>query len=401
MTIYRVTSSAELASVVSSSGDTVLLESGREFAASSVPAGLLTPSGVTIGAFGTGDKPVISGGVIRADWVFDAGNNVYSRTAAGNTLGNVTEDGTPMKFVAWNTDIATTAASMVSGASIPYWSGSFTYNPATFTIYIRPSAGVAADHVYLVSESLYGFSSISGSGGFSINDIAFKIISRHAVLVQNRVGVSVSGCDFDVIGGNIITLHAGNGVEFAENCHGATVSDCAFADIFDTAATSQSYATNPSRITGHAYRNNTVRRFGMHGIEISAHTANQLVEGIEIDGFVAVDGGVGWSGDRNGAVVANVCTNTSNTRVNRSFARNVHSTNCRRLFASYQTGGLCGIEDSSGAATYGLAPSSNANGRIGQVDLWRNVTDNLGAPSGGVWAQASAPLSNNFRFTLC
>ncbi len=397
MTIYRASSNSDLAAITTSAGDTVLLESGREFAASSVPAGILTPSGVTVGAFGTGDKPIISGGVTRADWVFDAGNNVYSRTAAGNTLGNVTEDGTPMKFVAWNTDIATTAASMVSGSSIPYWSGSFTYNPATFTIYIRPSAGVAADHVYSVSESLYGFSSTSGSGGFSINDIAFKSISRHGVLIQNRVGVVVSGCNFVVIGGHIISLHAGNGIELAENCHGATVSGCSFVDIFDTAATSQAYATSPARITGHTYTDNIARRFGMHGIEISVHTANQLVEGIEIDGFVAADGGLGWSGDRSGSVVINICTNTSNTRINRSFARGVYSTNCRRLYLGYQTGGVCGIEDSSGTATYSLAPTSNANGRTGQVDLWRNVTDNLGAPSGGVWAQTTADLSNNFR----
>ncbi len=401
MTIHRVSNNTDLAAVTTAQGDTVLFLAGAQFSAASIPSGFLAPSSLTLGVYGSGDKPIISGGVARSDWVYDAGNNVYSRSAASNILGNVTEDGIPMKFVAWNTDIATTASSMVSGSNGIYWSGSFTYNPATFTIYIRPSSGVAAEHVYVTSESLYGLFTATAGTGTVIDGLSFKNISRHGVVLQNRKLISISDCDFVIIGGHYISIHVGNGIELAENCHDATVSGCSFIDIFDTAATSQAYATSAARITGHTYTNNTVRRFGMHGIEVSAHTANQLVEGIDVDGMTAIDGGVGWSGDRNGAVITNICTNTTNTRINKSFARNVRSTNCRRLYIGYQTGGLCGIEDSEGVGTYGVAPTSNANGRTGQVDLWRNVTDNLGAPSGGVWLQTSAPLSNNFRFTLC
>lgn len=401
MTTHLVSNNTELAAVATAQGDTVLFLAGTQFSATSIPSGFLAPSNLTLGVYGSGDKPIISGGVIRADWVYDAVNNVYSRSAVSNILGNVTEDGIPMKFVAWNTDIATTATSMVSGSNGIYWSGSFAYNPATFTIYIRPSSGVAADHVYVTSESLYGLFTATAGAGTTIDGLSFKNISRHGVLLQNRKSVSISECDFAIIGGHYISVHVGNGIELAENCHGATVSECSFVDIFDTAATSQAYATSAARITGHTYTNNTVRRFGMHGIEVSAHTANQLVEGIEVDGMTAVDGGVGWSGDRNGAVITNICTNTTNTRINKSFARNVQSTNCRQLSTGYQHGGVCGIEDSYGVGTYGAAPVSNANGRANTVDLWRNVTDNLGAPSGGAWQQITAPLSNNFRFNLC
>lgn len=397
MTVYRVSNNTDLAAVTTAQGDTVLFLAGTQFSAASIPSGFLAPSSLTLGVYGSGDKPIISGGVARSDWVYDAGNNVYSRIAASNILGNVTEDGIPMKFVAWNTDIATTASSMVSGSNGIYWSGSFAYNPATFTIYIRPSSGVAADHAYVTSESLYGLFTATSGTGTVIDGLSFKNISRHGIALQNRKSVSISGCDFAIMGGHYISVHVGNGIELAENCHGAAVSGCSFVDIFDTAATSQAYATSAARITGHTYTNNTVRRFGMHGIEVSAHTANQLVEGIEVDGMTAIDGGAGWSGDRNGAVITNICTNTTNTRINKSFARNVRSTNCRRLYIGYQTGGLCGIEDAAGVGTYGVAPTSNANGRTGQVDLWRNVTDNLGAPSGGVWAQTTADLSNNFR----
>lgn len=396
MTLYYAANSAALAAITTGANDTVLLKTGETFAASSVPAGLLTPSGVTVGYYGTGAKPIISGAVVRADWVFDAGNNVYSRSAASNILGNVTEDGIPMKFVAWNTDIATTAASMVSGSNGIYWAGSFTYNPATFTIYIRPSSGTASSHEYKCSESLYGFSVTSAGSNSTVDGIDFRSISRHGILVQNRVGFAVTNADFRIIGGNIISLHAGNGIEFAENTHGATAVDCLFEDIFDTAATSQAYATSKSRITGHLYERSTIKRFGMHGIEVSAHTADQFISDIEINGVTASDQGIGWSGDRSGSVVINICTNTTRTSITRSFARNVSSNNCRRLYLGYQHGGTCGIEDSSGVATYGLLPTSNANGRAGTIDLWRNVTDNLGAPSGGAWSQVSTELRRSF-----
>ncbi len=396
MTIYYADNSAALAAITTGASDTVLLKTGETFAAASVPAGILTPSGVTIGYYGTGAKPIIDGGVIRSDWVFDAGNNVYSRSAASNILGNVTEDGVPMKFVAWNTDIATTAASMVSGSNGTYWSGSFTQNPATFTIYIRPSSGAASSHAYKCSESLYGFSVLSAGSNSVVDGLELRSISRHGIVTQNRIGFSVSNCDFRIIGGHYISVHVGNGIEFAENSHGAVASGCLFEDIFDTATTSQAYRPSASRITSHLHEDLTIRRFGMHGVEVSAHTADQAISDIEINGIAALDQGIGWSGDRAGRVVINICTNTTRTTINRSFARNVRSTNCRQLYTGFQHGGLCGIEDSSGVGTYGAAPVSNANGRAGTVDLWRNVTDNLGAPSGGAWSQVAASLSGNF-----
>lgn len=401
MTVYYVTNNSELASISTSSGDTVLLKTGETFAASSVPSSILTPSRVTLGYYGTGAKPIISGAVLRADWVFDAGNNVYSRSAASNILGNVTEDGIPMKFVAWNTDIATTAASMVSGSNGIYWAGSFTYNPATFTIYIRPSSGTASSHEYKCSESLYGFSVTSSGSNSAVDGIDFRSISRHGIVVQNRVGFAVTDCDFRIIGGHYISVHVGNGIEFAENSHGVIASGCLFEDIFDTATTSQAYRPSASWITDHLHENLTIRRFGMHGVEVSAHTADQTISDIEVNDVTASDQGIGWSGDRAGRVIINICTNTTRTTINRSFARNVRATNCRQLYTGYQHGGVCGIEDSSGVGTYGAAPVSNANGRANTVDLWRNVTDNLGAPSGGAWQQITAPLSNNFRFNLC
>lgn len=403
--IYMPADSTELAAIVTTTGDTVLLRSGVTYAASSIPAALLSPSGVTLGASGTGTKPVISGGTVRSDWTLDAPNNVYSRTYESNILGNVTEDGVPMKYVAWDTNIATTAAAMTDGASLPYWSGSMTYDPANFIVYIRPSSGAASAHVYVVSDSANAdgtaiYDTATGSG-LLIDGIELRNISRTGIHLFNKKSAVISDCDFRVIGGiKPASLWLGNGLELSKGCNGAQVLRCDFQDIFDAAMTSQLYESTPAAIGSHLYEDNTVSRYGMHGIEVSVQTANQLISDIEIAGLTASDAGTySWAGDRNGAAVT-MLSNAAGSRVTRAYARDVQATRAKRLYLGYQHGGVCGIEDSAGVETWGFAPVSNANGVSGQVDLWRSVTDNLGAPSGGNWVASTAHMSFNFRGML-
>ncbi len=401
--IYYPADSTELAAIVTTTGDTVLLRSGVIYSASSVPASLLSPAGVTLGVSGSGSKPIISGGTTHADWTFDAPNDVYSRPAyASNILGNVTEDGVPMKYVAWDTNIATTAAAMVSGASLPYWSGSMTYDPANFIVYIRPSSGTAAQHVYVVSDSansagtaLYDTATATG---LLIDGIELRNISRTGIHLFNKRSAVISNCDFRVIGGiKPASLWLGNGVEISKGCNGVEVSNCDFQDIFDSAMTSQLYESSPAAIGWHLYESNVVARYGMHGVEVSMQTAGQRITDIEIAGLTIQDAGpYSWAGDRNGAAVTALSNSVSSSRATRVFARDVTATRAKRLYLGYQHGGTCGIEDSSALETWGAAPTSNANGVGGQSDLWRNVTDNLGAPSGGNWATITAKLACNF-----
>lgn len=401
--IYTPSDSTELAAIVTTTGDTVLLRSGVTYAASSIPAALLSPSGVTLGASGTGTKPIISGGTVRSDWTLDAPNSVYSRTYASNILGNVTEDGVPMKYVAWDTDIATTAAAMTDGASLPYWSGSMTYDPANFIVYIRPSSGAASAHVYVVSDSANAdgtaiYDTATGSG-LLIDGIELRNISRTGIHLFNKKSAVISDCDFRVIGGiKPASLWIGNGLELSQGCNGVQVLRCDFQDIFDSAMTSQLYEGTRATIGWHLYEDNTVSRYGMHGVEISLQTANQFITDIEVSGLTAADAGTySWAGDRNGAAVTMLSNSAGSSRVTRAYARGVQATRAKRLYLGYQHGGVCGIEDSAGVETWGFAPVSNANGVSGQVDLWRSVTDNLGAPSGGNWVASTARMSNAFR----
>lgn len=398
MSTYYIDSDTTLAAVAIGAGDTVLFACGRTFSASAIPAGMLSANNLTIGYYGTGAAPIITGGVQRTDWTYDAGNNVWSRPAyAGNTLGNVTEDGVPMKFVAWTTDRATTAALMVSGQSLPAWSGSMTYDPTNKIVYIRPSSGTPAQHAYVVSETLNGLSNSSTVRGLTIDGLEFRSLSRHAIDLKNKTDLRISNCVFRVIGGvKPAALWLGNGIELSLGVWGAQTRDCQFYDIFDSPVTSQLYEATPTAIGSHLWQRLTLSRYGLAGVEISCQTTNsQEIRDIEIADIVSSKNGAGWSGDRNGSVIT-CLTQGGTSRVHRAFARNVTANIQKRLYLGYQHAGLCGIEDSTGTGTYGQAPRSDANGRTGQTDLFRNVNDNLGAPAGGQWTATTARLRDTF-----
>lgn len=402
MAIYIPDNDAELSAIVTATGDTVLLKSGRTYSASAVPASLLTPSNITLGVSGTGAKPIITGGVTRADWTYDAANNVYSRPAyASNVLGNVTEDGVPMKHVPWTTNLATTAALMVSGKNGLYWSGSMTFDPTARILYIRPSTGTAIQHLYVVSETLNGLANYSRSRGLVIDGMDIRSVSRHGIDSKQKTNLVISNCDFNVIGGaKPGSLWLGNGIELSLGVWGAEVRDCVFYDVFDSPVTSQLYEGSAATIGSHLWKNLTFIRYGLAGVEVSIHTANQEIRDIETVGITSVDNGTGWGGDRNGGVITNVVTNPGSSRIVRSFARDVTGSVQRRLYLGYQHGGYCGIEDAVGTGTYGQGVRSDqGTSTLTQRDLRRNVVDNL-SPMGSSWSVVTARLADTFTSSL-
>lgn len=389
MTIYYCNDSADLAAVTTSSGDIVLLRSGNIFSVSALSASILNPNNVTLGAFGTGERPIISGGTVRADWTYDAVNNVYSRAYGAEKLGNVTEDGVPMRFVQWDTNIATTAAksAMSSGNNAPYWSGAMTFDPASNTLYIRPSSGAAGDHEYIVSDAGTsagnGIPSAAQNVGMVIADIEVRHISKHAMLFYNKRGATIENVVTRFVGGALQgSLYLGNGLSISFGCHDHNVINCGFYDTFDSGATTQLYESTVQFLGGGYYENTTVARYGMHGIEISVQSANQHISNIEANGIVAADGGANsWAGDRNGAVFTCLSNAAGSGRVSRAFARDVTATRCKRAYLGYQHGGVCGIENAVASQSQ-LTCLGNANGVSGQSDLYRAVTDSAGSPSG-------------------
>lgn len=404
MATYYINSDSDLSGLVTSANDMVLFKSGVTFSAGAIPASLLTPSGIVVGYFGSGDKPVISGGVERSDWTYDAVNNVYTRPAYGsNVLGNVTEDGIPMKHVPWTTDLATTAALMNSGSNGKVWAGSMTFNTATNTLYIRPSVGTAAEHKYIVSEVTYGFRNTSTSADHSISDIKIERVSFHGINLLNKTRTKMNNLEFAIIGGGRPGgNYLGNGIEVSVGCWGTETTNCIFSDIFDSPVTSQLYESSPARIGSHLWQNLTMERYGMHGVEISCQTqAHQYITDIEINKIRSTNQGVSFGGDRNGAVIT-ALTQGGTSRVNRVFATDVTGNVQRRLYMSIRSGGLNGIQDAVGTGSYGEGVRSDQlTGLYAQVDLKRNVTDNLAPVSSlSTWKDVTVDLRKNFGYIL-
>lgn len=401
--IYRPANSAELAATVVSSGDSILLRGGVTYAAGSMPASISSAANLTIGYTGSGEKPIISGGVVRADWVFDAGNNVYSRAYGSNVLGNVTEDGVPMRFTTWTTDIATTAALMDGTSNAPYWQGAMTYDPVTFTLYIRPSSGTPSQHVYVVSESNWGIYVSNTVSGLLVDGLDIRSISRHGITAFNRNNIVIRDTDFRVMGGiKPGALYMGNGIELASGCNGALIERCRYYDIFDSGATTQLYELTPKTISGHTYIDNYGERYGLTVIEISTQAANQTITDVEISGLVAVDGQqYSWGGDRGiGSAVSFLCSGAG-SKVTRGYVKNMQCSRQRRSYIGFQHNGVCGVEDSAATGSYFSAPVSSVGVSGPQRDLYRNFTDDYGgsavAPSGGSWVASTANMSNAFR----
>lgn len=394
--IYYADTPSTLSSIVTAAGDTVLLRSGQTYPISSVPTTLLSQNNITLGYYGTGALPIISGGVIGTGWVFDAPNNVFSLTFTTETLGNITENGVPMRFVTFTTNIATTAALMTAG--------SFSVNFPSRIIYIKPTTVPVTNNVYVISANVRtsGLDDGVATSRLLIDGISLNNISRHGILLYNKRRFRIQNCILQTVGGAFIgSVYMGNGIELGTGNFGGVVENCQAFDIFDTGFSSQLYEGAPASLSDHTYQNCSVDRYGMHGVEISTQTANQRIYSICINKFSARNAGIySWAGDRNGAAITFLSNSLNSSRVFNSFAFDITSFRGKRLYLGLGHGGVCGIDGGVGVESWGGAPVSDNLGVSGQSDLFRNVTDNLGAPSGGRFQAVTGNLRDQFSCNL-
>lgn len=399
--IYYCSSDSDLSTITPSLGDTILLKSGSKFSIQALPTNVISFSNITLGYYGTGEVPVISGGTLRRDWIFNNANNVYYRQYTNEKLGNVTEDGVPMKFVSWRGNLTDTAAAMSSSKNGNLWSGSMSFDTTNNILYIRPSSGTASQHEYIVSDANRtnggGIGSSANTKGVSIRDVELRHISRHGLGILNAKDLTIDNYTGRFIGGAWDgAYHLGNALEISAGCHGTKVTNCRAFDVFDTGFTSQLYDSSLSFLSGGYYENIRVERYGMHGLEFSTHSVRQTLSDIEIQNVVGVDGGANsWAGDRNGALIGIVSNNITSI-ITRVFANNVQALRCRRLYLGYNHNGVCGIENSSSVQSLlGSLGLNNTGGS--QIDLCNNLVENL--PFSGI-SQVTGQLSSNFTSSL-
>lgn len=385
--IYYCQTDTDVSEITPAAGDTILLKSNEIFSLQSFRSNLFGYSGITLGTYGTGERPIITGGTIRDDWTFDETNNVYSRLYPSNVyLGNVTEDNIPMKFVSWRGTISATLPYMIHTRNGINWSGSMTFDTSTNRLYIKPSSGLASDHEYVVSDVSKilgsGFESNAPTSNVTISGIELRHISTHGILIFNAKNLLIEDFVGRYIGGRFNGYYYGNAIELSTGCFDYTVKNSQAYDIFDSAFSTQLYGSGVGFSSGGLYENLQCERFGMAATEFSVHTANQTVSDIIVNGLHAVDGGVNsWAGGRGGIAFA-VVSNSLTAKVTRVYANNVTATRCNKLYDAYNHNGICGMSNSIGIDSFAgtSAGASTASSTTGytHVDVLYQTSDLAG-----------------------
>jgi hypothetical protein len=276
------------------SGSTIFLKRGTVWNEQlTIPS-----SGITIDAYGTGALPIIDGSTaVTGTWV-SAGAGLYSTPvtlSAGEGLGNLSENGSMMSFLPWNTDAATTFASAASGT--------YSYNYATSTLYIKPALSPSSN-TYRASVKFYGIQAASRSD-VTIRNVVVTRFSLHGVGFADCIRCSVYNATVTQGGGATIAagLYAGNGIEFDNASANGVVDGVTVSDIFDSGISPQTFATGKT-MSSITISNSTIGNCGFAGVEVSVlsngGTTGSAINGVSLSGLTISNTGKGWSGRRYG-----------------------------------------------------------------------------------------------------
>lgn len=264
--------------------DTVLLKSGTTLK-QVVPGSFFAPGGVTLAEYGTGSKPVIDGSSIISAWTLDSANGVYYAQLAGNTAGNLTQDGVPMLFTAWSTNIATTAPLIPTGG--------YSFDYTNFRLYIKPTGGTTAGSVF-VASGLVNLVTVLNAKGSTLRNLSLKYASKHGIIANNVQSSNFTGIDIWMCGGyrdTGINAYVGNGFEVSINSWDLTYKDGTAEEIYDSGFSPQQYGGKLyyDQMRSMYFENLTAKKCGMAGFEITAYSPSQRTTGIEVNGLVAED----------------------------------------------------------------------------------------------------------------
>lgn len=332
------------ASVSTIAGDTVLFKCGTTIPASAMIASMTVKNNITIGEYGTGDKPIISGlaSVSPASFIQDGANGVWYYDTGNSTSGFISENDIPMNFTVWNTNIATTKASMSVG--------SFTIDPLTtpsnHRLYIKTSGDNPSGKTYKLAATKRGIINNGvPNSNLIIRNLAFTYLSYTGVELYNVSNFDVSGLDFSYIGANWetgISLPVGNGFQVGYGAYLGNVESCTATDIFDTAYSPQMFLAN-HHLNDITFRNLTANKCGMAAFECSIPSSaiEQFIKNITLDGLTANNiGSNNWSGDRGGAVLSVYTSGSNSSKVlSNNIFKNITSDTVKHLIKTSDTRG--------------------------------------------------------------
>lgn len=262
----------------------------------------LNQSQVTVDSYGSGSNPIIDGSISFTEVV--SSGSIFTKVISIGTadaLGNVSENGTMLTFLPWNTDEVTTFSGSING--------SYSYEYLTHTLHIKPSS--SGTNAYKASVLIYGVDATDLSD-ITIQNIQLQKISLHGVNFMNCIRCSLKNSVITQIGGAVIGvnsaappnyIYAGNGIQFGDSSIDGTVSGATISEIFDSGISPQTFNSH-KHASGFSFDTSSISKCGFAGVEISVlsngGTSGSSLRNVILSDLTIADSGKGWSQNRYG-----------------------------------------------------------------------------------------------------
>lgn len=370
-------------------GDIYLQDAGS-VAREGIPNSIIAADNITLDVYGDSGYATVTGFVQQSGWTYNAAYDVWEKSVADGW--NVMLDNAPLTFVAWTTNLATTAALM------PAYS--FSHDTATAMLYIRspesPDGCEVAQREFVMGQWT------STNVGLVVRGYNVTGGWRHGIYTTGKNNMlieqgRVAQCGGDWAG----SFYLGNGIEVYGTCTGVVVRDMLFEDIFDSGLSPQLSSTAGQSITGFTSLRNTFRRCGYAGFEGTFNGTTQTLRGHRVEANLCEDIGKNcWAGNRGGRAITfsnNASSSTDLTEgcavVGNTIRRSVRgvrmvNTQGANVIASNR------IED----CDYGLVSYQglNAAGHVDRFDGNLLVRCTVGLEIESSWADTVKVYNNTF-----
>ncbi|MBO4433289.1 MAG: hypothetical protein J5852_07155 [Clostridia bacterium] len=343
------------ANTKASAGDTIYLKRGDTWRSTSLSDDYVVQlkSGVHYAAYGTGDKPVISGSAknyaSNAWYETSSGSHIWyttynSGSASTNTnaamiyfydnKGNLSY-GKSIAKKATDTTYSFSASDLDSDLEYfsPYKTGSYTATLSGMStqgrIYVYSVANpttrfsrieIATDHRAVVQ--IANGTNNTTAGITTMNNIAVMYGGVHGIKgVSGGSNVLIKKCEVAYIGGGFSHesdgwSRLGNGIEFGDGYSNGRVQDCYVHDCYDAGVTFQSYGSSSSAYTfRYMYFERNVIERCTYNIEFFTKKSSDRMWDIKFNDNVLRNAGYGWgSYDRcdDGWRISNICGSKNN-----------------------------------------------------------------------------------------
>ena len=340
-----------------SAGDTIYLKRGDTWRNTDLTAdyAFTFKAGVNYAAYGTGDKPVLSGSAkdyaSSSLWT-SAGTNIWkcqynsgTKTTNANAGMIYFFDSSGKIYYGKHMACSTSGAADFTASNLdsdleffaPYKSGtSNTLTTGSYTsqgyiyVYSTTNPGSRFSHIEIATDHRGVVEAKSGTSAkiTKINNIAIMFGGIHGVKgTSGGSHVHLEKCEIAYIGGGWTYEvdkttgvgkwnRLGNGVEFGDGYTDGRVLNCYIHDCYDAGATFQSYHESSSGYTfSYMYFNNNVIDRCSYSIEFFTHNNTDRMWSIGFSNNILRNAGYGWAGNQrvdNGWRVANICGSKNN-----------------------------------------------------------------------------------------